>query len=134
MLLSVWFRRTKAALLPDDPEPNAAERLVVAFTDLAERHFRSGRPMADYAEMLDVTPTHLSRVCRQCAGMTAADILSERVLHAARTELADTDTPVGEIARGLGFSSAAYFTRFIQHHTGLTPTALRQTAGTGDQA
>lgn len=125
-LLSVWFRRTRAAILEDAAKVPAAERLVTAFAALAERGFRSGRTMADFAEALDVTPTHLTRVCRQVAGMTAADILTERSLHAARVELADTQRPIRDIAEGLGFSSAAYFTRFIQHHTGRTPSALRQ--------
>lgn len=130
-LVSVWFRRTRAAILPEDPAPSAAERLVAAFTDLAERHHASGRSMADYAAMLDVTPTHLTRVCRHCAGMTAAAMLNARVLHAARTALVDTATPVSEIAEGLGFSSPAYFSRFVMHHTGHTPTHLRRAAGTG---
>jgi len=130
-LISVWFRRTRAAILADEPQPTAAERLAAAFTELAERHFASGRPMADYAEMLDVTPTHLTRVCRHCSGQTAAWLLSARVLHAARTALADTREPVSTIAERLGFSSAAYFSRFIVHHTGRTPTALRRDASNG---
>ncbi|WP_375690723.1 helix-turn-helix domain-containing protein [Pseudooceanicola sp. LIPI14-2-Ac024] len=130
-LLSVWFRRTRDAVQPDAPDASAAERLAAAFTVLAERHFRTGRPMADYAEMLDVTPTHLTRVCRHCAGITAAGILGGRVLHAARSALVDTAQPVSGIARDLGFSSAAYFTRFIQHHTRLSPTALRKAATAG---
>lgn len=124
-LLSVWFRRAMTALLDPEPRASAAERLVAAFAELVSRNYRDGRPMASYAEALDVTPTHLTRVCKQCAGLTAADILTERTLHAARTALADTDSPVRDIAMSLGFSSAAYFTRFIQHHTGRAPTALR---------
>ena len=58
----------------------------------------TGVRLMTLAEMLDVTPTHLTRVCRHCAGMTAAAMLSARVLHAARTALVDTTTPVSEIA------------------------------------
>lgn len=130
-LLTVWLRRTRAAIQPETPRPTAAERLVAGFTKLAEQNYATGRSMADYAEMLDVTPTHLTRVCKQCSGQTAAALLSDRVLHAARTLLADTGDPVAAIAGRLGFSSAAYFTRFIQHHTGRTPTALRRQGSTG---
>ncbi|MGH1425745.1 MAG: helix-turn-helix domain-containing protein [Pseudooceanicola sp.] len=125
-LLAIWFRRTRGQILPDPAEPTAAERLAAAFMGLVELHFRSGRPMADYAEMLDVTPTHLSRVCRHTAGQTAAEILNGRVLHAARIALADTSAPIGQIASDLGFSSPAYFTRFMQHRTRQTPSALRR--------
>jgi AraC-like DNA-binding protein len=40
--------------------------------------------------------------------------------------LSETDQPVGQIARDLGFTSPAYFTRAFQHQTGKTPSAFRR--------
>ena len=82
--------------------------------------------MADYAETLDVTPTHLTRAVKSATGKTAADLVTERVLHEARVLLSETQQPARQIAAYLGFGSAAYFTRFIQQHTGLTPSKLRK--------
>ena len=84
--------------------------------------------MAQYAESLEVTPTHLSRAVKSATGKTAADILTERVVHEARHLLGTTEHSAQDIARHLGFGSAAYFTRFMQQHTGLTPSRLRATA------
>jgi AraC family transcriptional activator of pobA len=89
-------------------------------------HYRSGAPMAHYAEALGVTPTHLTRTLKAATGHSAADLLTERTLHAARSLLAETRQPAQDIARHLGFGSAAYFTRFIQQHTGVTPGKLRR--------
>jgi AraC family transcriptional activator of pobA len=47
------------------------------------------------------------------------------VLHAARSLLLETDVTAQSIARFLGFGSAAYFTRFMQQHTGRSPSRLR---------
>ena len=47
---------------------------------------------------------------------------------AARDMLESGDLPIRLIADMLGFSSAAYFTRFIQNQTNQTPSALRQKA------
>jgi AraC family transcriptional activator of pobA len=127
-LLSVWLRRTLINTPPESARPLAAERLVRSYCTLLERDYRSGRPMADYAEALNVTPTHLTRSCRQCAGLTAADILTQRSLHAARDLLETSDVPINRISQWLGFGSAAYFTRFIQHHTTKTPSDLRKLA------
>jgi len=126
-LVTVWLRR---AMIADQTEtrPSAAHRLVMAYSALIERDFRLPKVMADYAAELGVTPTHLTRVCRQAAGMTAADLLVRRTLHAAREALEDGDIPVSHVAGLLGFGSAAYFSRFMQHHTGKTPTALRKAA------
>jgi AraC family transcriptional activator of pobA len=35
---------------------------------------------------------------------------------------------MADIAASLGFGSAAYFSRFILHHTGHTPSQLRSAA------
>lgn len=127
-LLGVWLRRTMIAQDPEPSRPAAAERLVSAYAALIERDHRSGKPMADYAAALGVTPTHLTRTCRQCAGMGASQLLVQRSLHATRVLLEQSGQPFNRIAAMLGFRSAAYFSRFVLHHTGQTPTQLRKQA------
>ena len=83
--------------------------------------------MHDYAAELGVTPTHLSRVCNSACGRPASAILADRVHYEARRLLSETRTPVKDIARDLGFMSAAYFTRAFQKKTGKTPSGFRKT-------
>ena len=73
-----------------------------------------------------MTPTHLTRVCKSEIGKTASALLAERLLHASRRLLADTDVPAKDIADHLGFGSAAYFSRFVQQHTHQSPIQLRR--------
>lgn len=124
-LMSVWLRRSMLAH-PEDPTPGAAERLVRAYAALIERHYTSTRSMADHARTLGVTPTHLTRVCRRLSGLSAAELLTHRSLHAARDLIEAGERPMSQIAADLGFGSAAYFSRFILHHTAKTPSDLRQ--------
>lgn len=126
-LLGVWLDRQIAAA-EAKPGPDAATRLVTRFTALVEREFRSGLGVADYAAALGVTPTHLTRVCRQSCGRSAHAIVQDRVLFEARRLLVETEMPVGEVSRQLGFTSAAYFTRAFQHAVGKTPSAFRKAA------
>ncbi|GHG80608.1 AraC family transcriptional regulator [Pseudodonghicola xiamenensis] len=123
-LIAIWLRRHMDAAA--GPPPTAAQKLVQGYCDLLVREYASGATMAELAQRLGVTPTHLTRVCRTETGRTAAALLTERVLYAARRLLISTDTPVQDVARHLGFGSAAYFTRFVQQHTGQPPTALRR--------
>ncbi|MEM6577548.1 MAG: AraC family transcriptional regulator [Pseudomonadota bacterium] len=126
-LLTVWLKR--AMVEETDPEtPTASQRLVDAYCALVERDYTRGLPMQDYARRLGVTPTHLTRVCKATTGMTALEILTGRVLYAARDMLETTRLPAKQIAARLGFRSAAYFSRFIHNHTGHAPRALRQAA------
>ena len=128
-LISVWLRR-QMVLDEHVPAPlSAGERLSLQFTQLVSRHYSSGLPTGFYADELGVTPTHLSRVVKAATGKTAADVLTERVVHAARNLLEATTHPARNIAQHLGFGSAAYFTRFVQQHTGQSPSHLRGANG-----
>lgn len=104
----------------------SADRLAAAFTALVERDFPAPRPVADYAAELGVTPTHLTRACKAGCGRGALDLLSDRKLYEARRRLAETTDPVKEIAKALGFTSAAYFTRAFRSGTGASPTEFRR--------
>jgi AraC family transcriptional activator of pobA len=128
-LMSVWLRRQ--ITLPEHlPQPmNAAARLSSAFCKRVVAYHREALSMADHAAALNVTPTHLTRACKAATGKTAADLLTERVLYAARVALMESTVPMQDVARHLGFGSAAYFTRFIQQHTKMTPTTLRRSGG-----
>jgi len=127
-LMSVWLRRL---IVQDEhvPEPrNAALRLSAQFCELVSQRYASGDAMARYAETAGVTPTHLTRSVKIATGKSAADLLTERVLYEARALLAGSTHPAKDIARHLGFGSAAYFSRFIQTHCGKPPGQLRGAA------
>lgn len=126
-LVGIWLKR-QVALHPASTKPKAAERLMRRFCDLAAQEVGSGKSMADIAEMLDVTPTHLTRVSRQLAGLTAADILIQALVHESRLRLTQTKDSFKTISEALNFGSPAYFTRFIQQHCGMTPSRVRQAA------
>lgn len=128
-LLAVYFGRqidARPADPADERTRTASARLVAAFTDLIERDFRQPIGVAGYARVLGVTPTHLTRCCRVTCGRSALSLLNDRIIFEARTLLRDTTAPVQDIARGLGFSSPAYFTRSFQARAGATPSAFRQ--------
>ncbi|OZB19845.1 MAG: AraC family transcriptional regulator [Rhodobacterales bacterium 34-62-10] len=128
MLLSVWLRRQMIDHADDGPRVPASHRLVQAYCALVARDYASPKLMGDYAAELGVTPTHLTRSCREASGLTAADILTQRSLYAARDMIETTDRPLQDIGQSLNFSSPAYFSRFVQHHTGQSPSTLRRNA------
>jgi len=127
-LLTVWLERQIAAPSGQVTEARspAARRLVAAFTALVEAEFHSGQGVGHYARALGVTPTHLSRACRECSGRPASKIVADRVAFEARRLLIETDLPVGEIGRRLGFRSAAYFTRAFHKSSGRSPSEFRK--------
>ena len=134
-LLSVFFERQMAQAplrTKDDRANGSAARLVAAYTDLIERDYRTDKGVADYAAALGVTPTHLTRCCKQTCGKSALALLRDRITYEACVMLRDTHMPVSHIASELGFTSAAYFTRSFQSKMGLTPSYFRK-HGAGKQ-
>lgn len=125
-LLGVWLERQIELNPPETSVQNAAKRLVARYTVLLEHEFRSGNGVTELAAELGVTPTHLTRVCRQSCGRGASEMLQERRLYEARRLLSDTKAPVKDIAHSLGFTTAAYFTRAFHAKTGRTPSEFRR--------
>ncbi|MCB1368635.1 MAG: helix-turn-helix domain-containing protein [Rhodobacteraceae bacterium] len=123
-LLSVWIERRQ-----DRNEwyghADRAGRLTEAFLQRLEAGFRRDHKVAAYAAALDVTPTHLSRVCRDVLGKPASGLIADRLMHEARHHLADGTAPVGTIATALGFATAAHFSRFFAAHSGRSPRTFR---------
>ena len=85
------------------------------------------RNIGQGAAELGITPTQLNRACQQVLGHNALGVLHARLLLEAQRELAYTTMSVKQIAFGLGFADAAYFTRFFQRHAGRAPSAWRET-------
>lgn len=136
-LLAVWIDRQAERERGSDPLPGrpvAAQKLVARYAALIERDFRSNRAIADYAEALGVTATHLTRACRATSGKGAHALLEDRMLFDARRLLAETRMPIKDVAASLGYTSAGYFTRAFQRAAGMTPSAFRRkpTLGPGE--
>ncbi|WP_293573534.1 AraC family transcriptional regulator [Phaeobacter sp.] len=125
-LIAIHLRRLLDAHTALPVKLTAAQRLAQGYCARIVKCYAQHASMADHAAELNVTPTHLTRVCKSETGKTAGALLTERQLHAARTLLVTTDLPMRDIASTLGFGSAAYFTRFITQHTGETPSKLRK--------
>ena len=125
-LLSVWLERQVVKSAAEQPQPDAARRLVARYTALLEQDFRKGTGVGAFAAALGVTPTHLTRCCREACGRSAIEVLQDRRIFEARRLLAETRLPVAQVGAALGFSSPAYFTRCFQHLTGRSPTAFRR--------
>ncbi|GGJ67917.1 AraC family transcriptional regulator [Deinococcus aquiradiocola] len=83
-------------------------------------------PVAAYAELLHVSPDHLTRAVRRATGQTPSAWLQEQLLTEARRRLALTAQPVEQVAEELNFASASQFSRWIRVQTGQTPRQIRQ--------
>lgn len=110
--------------------PRRTDPRLAAFQALVEAapSMRLGVP--DAARRLGVSERHLSRLCREGAGMAAQGVIHAAVLREACRMLAYTRLQVAEVGHRLGFDDPAYFSRFFQQRTGVSPRAYRARLGT----
>ncbi|MGI3165372.1 AraC family transcriptional regulator [Pseudooceanicola sp. 200-1SW] len=125
LLLVQLHRGLQRAAAEPDSGPDRRQHLLNRFHGLLDQHLQQTRSVADYAAMLSVTPTHLSRSIKSVCGRTAGEIIHDRVMLAAKRELVFTDKSVTQIAYDLQFSTPSYFTRFFVQQEGETPRRFR---------
>lgn len=102
------------------------EQLANGFKLLVEKHFIENRTVNDYAEMLHISPKHLSEVVSETFGRSPLQIIHDILLLEAKVQLGSTDKSVSEIAYYLKFDDPSHFTHFIKKRTGLSPQELRR--------
>lgn len=105
----------------DYPQAASTGHYVHQFEQLLEQYFRNEKSPGAYAEMLAITPRHLSRLTREYHGKSAGMLIAERVVLEAKRRMAHAQQSLQEVAEELGFEEYAYFSRFFKKHTGMSP-------------
>lgn len=100
-------------------------RLTERFRDLIDRHYRDNLQLQDYASMMGVSLVQLRAACGAATGQSPAKLIHARILTEAKRNLIFGDMTMEQIAYSLGFSDAAYFTRFFRKEIGQTPSQFR---------
>lgn len=134
VLWVTWLLRRAAPVPAQEARRALRDTLVQRFRALVELHLRRHQALGFYATQLKVTPDHLSRSCRSVSGLSALDLLHERMLLEAQRLLAYTDAAVAEVARDLGFDDPSYFSRFFSRRAGQSPQDWRAALQTGQAA
>ncbi len=125
-LLMLLSRHRLATRGGADSAERARSELFSRFRGLVEAHYTAHWTVARYAEQLHTTESTLNRVCREVAGVSAFEVVQERVVLEARRKLTYIAAPVSRLAYELGFQDPAYFCRFFRKRTGMTPSEFRR--------
>jgi AraC family transcriptional regulator, transcriptional activator of pobA len=100
--------------------------LLKKFLALVNTHYIDKRMVEDYADMLSITPNHLSQFIKSTSGKNALAHINARIILEAKSLLQYADLDVAEIAYRLNFSDPANFGKFFKKHTDLTPLDFRK--------
>ena len=107
------------------PAPGPTHEAYTWFRDHIEEQFRSWHKVSQYADRLGYSTRTLNRLARQHTGLSAKELIDERVVLEAKRQLSHADASVSEIAEQLGFDDASNFSSYFRRQTGMTPGAFR---------
>jgi len=88
---------------------------------LAEKTFE----IKDLADLLFVSPKHLSNTIQEVLGKSPCDIYEERLIEISKELLLTTNKPISHIAQTLTFDPSN-FTKFFKSFEGKTPKQFRE--------
>jgi len=100
--------------------------LLKTFQKLIEKNFATLKLPRDYAELMYITPNHLNALCNDLLGISAGEVIRNRVLLEAKRLLINLDLTIAEIGYQLNFNDNSYFTKFFKKYTGSTPEEFRK--------
>lgn len=118
----IWKQQHQLA----DNVQQADVQFLRKFSKLVEQHFKTLHTVADYADLLCITPKNLSKKISLVSKETPNDIIKNRIILEGKRLLAHTKMNVKEIAYTLNYEDDAYFVRFFTKHTGISPTSFRK--------
>lgn len=100
--------------------------LLRNFLQLIELNYKELRLPKDYAALLYITPNHLNALCKELLGLSAGEVIRNRIILEAKRLLVIRDFSIAEIAYDLNFNDNSYFTKFFKKIEGVTPEEFRK--------
>lgn len=100
--------------------------LLKNFKQLIEKNFLSLKLPKEYAELLYITPNHLNALCNDLLGISAGELIRNRIILEAKRLLVNLNLTISEISLQLNFNDNSYFTKFFKKYTGVTPEEFRK--------
>lgn len=110
---------------PKEEPDTTPDTTIIKFKQLIEENFTKEKNVSPYAEMLKMNPSCLNELTKRTTGITAGELIRNRVIDETKKLLYSSKMSGKEIAYELGFDDPAYFSRFFKKYTGTTLKEFR---------
>lgn len=104
-------------------------RHMNTIADFVDHQFMNHISEKDLCTIMNITPQHLCRITRECAGMSPTEYINYIRIKKAKEYLCNTNYNACEIAKRCGYENNNYFWRNFKKLTGLAPGEFRRKYG-----
>ena len=120
------FLQSALALIMGQLRPGGKVAAVSErFLQLVFERGKAPMSVAEYAEILGVTPNYLNKTVKNRTRRTAIDWIEIARLNIAKKLLKDPGISIADISARTGLPDQSYFSRFFKKKTGQTPSEFR---------
>lgn len=97
-----------------------------SFKELVSQHYLAKKQVREYADLLSITPRHLSEIIITHTGRPPSHwVLTMEILE-AKFQLKYSTCTIAEVADYLGYQDPAYFGKVFKKQTGFSPQQYRE--------
>jgi AraC family transcriptional regulator len=123
--LALHLFRTFANAKEDTPGA-LARRTLKRVLERIEEGVETGVSLDQLARDVGLSRYHLSRAFKSATGVSPHRYLTQRRVERAKMLIADTGTPLADIALAVGFSSQSHMSDSFRRLTGISPLAYKR--------
>ena len=117
----------KRAKLSYEPKQDLtrAQQISSEFLNLVEEHYWQKKSVKEYAQILGITPQHLSQTVKSTLHHTALFYIHVRIIKEIQYLLCFSDMSIKQISHALNFETLSQLGRFFKRYEGMSPKAYR---------
>jgi len=118
----LWKQKHQQA----NEDTSAEVEFTRTFSQLVEWHYTRHHTVAEYADLLNITPKALNKRITRYSNTSPNDLIKNRIIMEAKRLLAHTNLSVKEIGYKLGYDDPSYFIRLFTKQAETSPQNFRQ--------
>jgi two-component system, response regulator YesN len=119
--------------LQNEDQKRRADNAIEYIQNFVETHLNEDLSLVRLAEQVYLNPSYLSRFYKQAAGINLSELIDNARIKKVKELLGKENIKINEVAKMVGYETAASFTRFFKKVTGSSPQEYHDAILTGRQ-
>lgn len=124
-VMGIIISKMNSSLLSESQNNGQKYTITRSFKTLLKQRYIEHKQVQQYAKSLSITPLYLNEAVKEVTGYPASYWIQQKVMLEAYRLLVYTNMDVKQIAYGLGYEDAIYFSRFFKKGAGMTALQFR---------